>query len=209
MYDQVAVPIQPKSSFKKSFRRFCFSPLLRMRARRLSPPIVQSLHDCASVMDFGFGDMILTEHLDRTYAKKVVGVDTIDSNLSNMPVTLYDGNRLPFDDKSIDASMVIYVLHHCQDIEGMLQELKRVSKKKIIIIEEVYKNSLGRFILNLHDCGNILLSTKMDLPCNFMTLEKWMEIFTKLNLTVNKSFRIYQYPMFNLTHQIFFELGMS
>jgi SAM-dependent methyltransferase len=202
--------VHPKPSLKKTVRRLCFGSWLRMRARRLYPHIIKSVQDCTTIVDLGCGDTILTEFIDRTSEKKVLGVDTLDTNLTSIPVLIYDGQSLPFEDKSVDASIVIYVLHHCQDVNSVLTELKRVTRKKIIIIEEVYRSPFSRFLLHFHDTiGNRMLSSKMDIPLNFKTMESWREIFQKQDLDIKNSFRIKQYPLMNLTHQILFELKVG
>ncbi len=202
-------PVEQKWTLKRRLRRFLFKIVLEARAKRLTRHIMDSLEDCSNLIDLGCGDMILTECIDSMTDKEVLGVDTVNSNLTKLPLIIYDGSRLPFDDKSIDAALVAFVLHHCDDIQKMLSELKRVTKKKIIVLEEVYKNFVTQKILHCHDFGNRLLSSKMEIPLNFLTHDAWMKTFRELNLQVNKSFRIYQYPMMNLTHQIFFELGVQ
>jgi ubiquinone/menaquinone biosynthesis C-methylase UbiE len=180
-----------------------------MRARRLTRHIVASTKDCTSLLDFGCGDMILTEFVHHYSDIDVTGIDTIDSNLSRLPVTLYDGDRIPYSDKSFDATMVAYVLHHCSDISAVLGEIKRVTKRKILVFEEVYINNVSRHILQIHDFGNRFLSSKMNIPCNFLRIDQWYDTFANLGLKVEKCTRIYQYPMLNLTHQILFELTIE
>ena len=133
-------------------------------------------------------------------------MDTIDTNLSRLPVVLYDGDKIPFSDKSFDATMVAYVLHHCADIPSVLREMKRVTSRKLIIFEEIYSRSLSRRLLHLHDFGNRFLSSKMNIPCNFMKIEQWLDQFAALGLRVDRCTRIHQYPILNLTHQVLFEL---
>lgn len=199
----------PVFSLKRFLRRSLFAPVLRTRAKRLGPYIFDSLHDCSSILDFGCGDMILTEFLKSSSPERhVVGIDTIDSNLSNLPLLLYDGTALPFEDNAFDAVIVGFVLHHCSNIEDILIEIKRVARKKIIIFEEVYTGGLNKKILHCHDFGNRLLSWKMEIPLNFLTLEDWLKKFKDLNLYLKDFYRVYQYPFFNLTHQLLFELAI-
>jgi len=153
--------------------------------------------------------MILTEFLHHHTELQVTGLDTVDSNLSRLPVTLYDGDRIPFDDRAFDATMVAYVLHHCGDISAVLREMKRVTARKLIVFEEVYAHDVSRRILHLHDFGNRLLSTKMNIPCNFMRTDQWYGLFATLGLSLEKCTRIYQYPVLNLTHQLLFELTID
>jgi ubiquinone/menaquinone biosynthesis C-methylase UbiE len=183
--------------------------LLRIRARRLTRHIVDSTKNCTSLLDLGCGDMILTEFVHHNSEMNVTGIDTIDSNLSHLPVTLYDGNRIPFLDNTFDATMVAYVLHHCSDISAVLREIKRVTNRKILVFEEIYDHRVSRHILQMHDFGNWLLSSKMKIPCNFLRIEQWYDTFADLGLKVEKCTRIYQYPMLNLTHQVLFELTIQ
>ena len=152
--------------------------------------------------------MILTEYLHHHSGMHITGIDTVDSNLSHLPVILYDGDRIPFADGEFDASMVAYVLHHCHDISAVLTEMKRVTTRKLIIFEEIYNHRIARCVLNTHDLGNRFLSSKMKIPCNFMKMEQWYHLFATLGLKVDKCTRIYQYPVFNLTHQVLFELSL-
>lgn len=168
--------------------------------------IIDSTTGCTSLLDLGCGDMILTEHIHKRSDLAVTGIDTVNSNLSHLPLTIYNGDTIPFPDKSFDATMVAYVLHHCIDIPSVLREMKRVTSKKLIIFEEVYRSDASRRVLQLHDLGNRLLSSKMNIPCNFMKIEQWYDLFTKHGLNVEKCTRIHQYPMLNLTHQVLFEI---
>lgn len=194
---------------KTRIRRFFFKKLLHMRARRLAHHIVDCTKGCTSLLDLGCGDMILTEFLHHHSALKVTGVDMVDSNLSHLPVILYDGDKIPFPDGTFDATMVAYVLHHCLDISAVLREMARVTSRKLIVFEEVYTRGAAKRILQLHDFGNRFLSTKMNIPCNFMRMEQWYDLFASLGLKVEKTTRIYQYPMLNMTHQVLFELTVT
>ena len=194
---------------KVKIRRFFFKLLLDARARRLSPHVMNSTKNCRSLLDPGCGDMIFTEFIHSTSGLKVNGVDMIDSNLSHLPVRLYNGDVLPFHDKTFDAAMVAYVLHHCHDIAAVLREMMRVTTRKLIVFEEVYKRSTSRCVLNLHDFGNRFLSSKMNIPYNFLRIEEWYELFGELGLNVVNCTRVYQYPVLNMTHQVLFELQIE
>jgi hypothetical protein len=67
----------------------------------------------------------------------------------------------------------------------------------------------ARQLLKLHDCANRLLSTKMNIPCNFLRIGQWYELFGSLGLKIEKCTRIYQYPMLDVTHQVLFELTVN
>ena len=191
---------------KKALRNVFLKPLLKVRARLLGPHINASVKDCDSILDLGCGDGVLASYLKKRCHQNITSIDTIDSNLTKMKVQLYDGQKLPFPDKSFDATMVVFVLHHCQNIEDMLREIVWVTRKKIVIFEEVYTGDISKFFLEWHDKGNILYSSKMDIPLNFKTRDGWKELFVKMGLNVTRTKRVFQYPILNMTNQIFFEI---
>ena len=54
-----------------------------------------------------------------------------------MKLTLYDGKRLPFEDDSFDAVLLMFVLHHAEDAGAVLREARRVSRDRVIVLEDV------------------------------------------------------------------------
>lgn len=196
----------PVTSLKKDIRRFFFKALLKSRAKRLSPIILKALGNSTSLLDLGCGDMILTEHLNHHSKIAITALDTIDTNLSQLPLMLYTGTTIPYANGSFDATMVAFVLHHCTDIESILLEIKRVSSQRILILEEIYSGFYTKKLLQMHDFGNRFLSSKMHIPLNFLKIEEWHAIFERIGLKLVNSTRIYQYRMLNCTHQILFEL---
>ncbi|MGD0328233.1 MAG: class I SAM-dependent methyltransferase [Minisyncoccia bacterium] len=64
---------------------------------------------------------------------------------------LYDGRRMPFDDNAFETSIATYVLHHAFDRKALLEEMRRVTSKRIILVEELYHNFFGKIQLALLD----------------------------------------------------------
>lgn len=64
---------------------------------------------------------------------------------------LYDGNRIPFDNDSFETSIAMYVLHHTPDRHTLLNEMRRVSSKRIILVEEIYYGIFGKIRLAILD----------------------------------------------------------
>jgi len=62
-------------------------------------------------------------------------------------VVLYDGVRIPFADGAYDVSLAMYVLHHTPSPEALLAEMRRVSAKRIVLVEELYRHPLGKLHL--------------------------------------------------------------
>ncbi len=62
-------------------------------------------------------------------------VDVVDYNETELPLDLYDGLRLPYDDDSFDYSLLVFVLHHTPDPLLVLREALRVSLRGVFVIE--------------------------------------------------------------------------
>jgi SAM-dependent methyltransferase len=97
------------------------------------------LAGAASVLDIGVGSGLALRYLilqnpHLTFA----GVDVRDLRLSGIevPIQIYDGYTLPFATKQFDISLLFYVLHHCHHPQRVLAEATRVTRQKLIIIEE-------------------------------------------------------------------------
>ncbi len=92
------------------------------------------------------------------------------------------GTPIPFADKSFDTSMFITVLHHIPDPVAVLKEAMRVTRKSVIIVEDLYRHSLGRLWTILRDM--IYNFEFIGHPCQFHKREEWTEIFEGLGLHV-------------------------
>jgi ubiquinone/menaquinone biosynthesis C-methylase UbiE len=66
-------------------------------------------------------------------------------------VVLYGGAHMPFRDRAFDAAVAMYVLHHTSDPSRLLGEMKRVSRKRILLVEELYRHLPGKLGLALLD----------------------------------------------------------
>ena len=91
------------------------------------------------ILDVGAGNCILCRELCRR------GYDVVPVDLKNLsfvdevvPV-VYDGAAFPFGKDSFDVALLITVLHHAPDPDAVLEEVRRVTKR-IIVIEEIYEH---------------------------------------------------------------------
>jgi ubiquinone/menaquinone biosynthesis C-methylase UbiE len=89
------------------------------------------------VLDVGAGDCRLDLLLQRDPGCEVVPVDVADCNRTELPLTLFDGRRLPFADDSFDVVLLVFVLHHAEDPRAVLMEARRVSRRQVIVFEDV------------------------------------------------------------------------
>jgi ubiquinone/menaquinone biosynthesis C-methylase UbiE len=187
----------------KWLQRRLFAPVLETKARRLSRELVPHLRNARRVLDFGCGDMFLTRRLRAALPQaELVGLDVLDTNLTELSPVLYDGTRIPFEDGHFDHAVVVFSLHHCHRELDALAELRRVTAGPVLVIEELYQNALDRALTCAHDwVVNRVESWKVPIPFHFHTDAEWRRAFLRLGWTVALDRRVYQLPALNLTHQ--------
>jgi SAM-dependent methyltransferase len=147
----------------------------QLRAQRNFRPIEPYL--IGNVLDIGAGSCMIADLISRQH--DITCIDVIDSNKTKLPLKIYDGKKLPFKDKTFDTSILLYVLHHSEDPDRLFKEALRVTKKRIIIGEDVYTGKLSLFLLKLFDTGNLLSAKDMPMPFNFRKEEEWAGLFRK------------------------------
>ena len=90
------------------------------------------------ILDYGAGSGLLGEEISKDFKKKVVLTDIAKRNQTNLPFFISKGTTTPFPDKRFDTTLVFSVLHHVQRLKKLLKEIKRITKKRIIVSEIVY-----------------------------------------------------------------------
>lgn len=156
------------------------------RAKNISAFIKNYIKKGESILDVGSGNGTILNQIEKDCDAKIQGIDVIDYMDTDIPFKLFDGKTIPFKDKSFDNVLIIETLHHCDDPIRILKESVRVSKKKIIILEDVYINPLHRIIT----CGyDYLMNFRhaVNTPFNFKKEKEWMAVFKKLNLNIVKN----------------------
>lgn len=85
-----------------------------------------------SVLDVGCGDGFVLNHLPKCTRK--VGADINRPKRCNFDFIKMDFNkeRFPFGDSEFDAVLCCEVLEHINNVEGLIDEMKRVGKKVVI-----------------------------------------------------------------------------
>jgi ubiquinone/menaquinone biosynthesis C-methylase UbiE len=154
--------------------------LYRKRAVYYSGLIKDYIKKNEKVLDIGAGSGYIAEILSKK--ADLTLLDIKDYNQTRLPLKLYDGKNIPFKDNSFDAALILTVLHYAPETEKFLKEVKRVSRK-IIIIDDVYKTKFGKFAINLNDAiisNTVGVFTKF----NFKTDTELKRIFQNLNLRV-------------------------
>ena len=118
----------------------------------------------SNIIDLGAGFGRLLEAYVNKYNKEVVLYDYADNLLEEARKTIEkekhkhvktikgDLRKLPFDNNSFDAAIMVRVLHHIKDVPALLKEINRILKDNSIFIME-YANKRNfleiiKFLIN-------------------------------------------------------------
>ena len=125
------------------------------------------------VLDIGGGWGFYGEPLARR-GHKVTVLDVCRPGYQKAPVVIYEGRRIPFADASFDASCLITVLHHCPDPQAVIREARRVTKKILVVVEDLYHHTPGRWWTRTRD--QILNFEFFGHPDQFRSAQEWIDL---------------------------------
>ncbi|MDP3685861.1 MAG: class I SAM-dependent methyltransferase [bacterium] len=148
------------------------------------------------LLDYGSGKGRLGALIRDTIAVRVTGVDITDYRETDIPLALYDGKQLPFSDETFDVSLAACVLHHHSDPELGIRELRRVTRRTVLVVEDAWTGWLNRWCLYVAEfLCNRWNSARIPLPYHFMRPEVWTDLFRKNRLRVIDE-RRFRYGLF-------------
>lgn len=131
-----------------------------------------------AVLDVGAGNGDFSKFL-KSQSHQVKAIDiTAESKHPDLDFTLFDGITIPFPDKSMDTCICMFVLHHTNNQEELIREMKRVSAKYIVIGEDIINNSFDILLGKIH--LNTAPWAKGD--NSFRTNQGWLNLFEQLGL---------------------------
>ena len=124
-------------------------PLERVVTAYASPKIdyirrVVSLDNRSSILDLACGNGVFTYHLSGI-SHFVVGLDLSDHLLLQNRYgqrVCADAHGLPFSDGSFDVVFEANLLHHVEDRDPIIAEMKRVSRRYLVFVEPNRYNPL-------------------------------------------------------------------
>jgi len=154
------------------------------RMELLSTYFSDCLEKGSRILDIGCGDGMIDSLIMQKAKVEIEGLDVLVRDKTYIPVTQFDGKKIPFEDNSFDTVIVIDVLHHTDNPKQLMSEMKRVAKNNILIKDHTLNGFLAKGTLKLMDyVGNSHYGVR--LPYNYLTKNEWTAIFKELNLTVH------------------------
>ena len=170
----------------------------RRRLDRIAAKLGPLLPKTARVLDVGCGDgQLAARILEARPDVQIVGIDVLARPRAFIPVQLFDGQKIPFDDRSFDAVIFVDVLHHTDDPSVLLHEARRVSRNVVLIKDHYSDGASAPLTLRVMDwVGNAPHGIR--LPYNYWTRSQWREAWREEHFDVSRvstELGLYPWPL--------------
>lgn len=157
------------------------------RAYDMALEISRSLRRSLSqrILDVGCGNGYIAHHLSAMLQTSVLGIDLDAKTEAAIDYRSFNGTHFPVESSSLDAVLFCYVLHHAQDIELLLSEVRRVLCEggQVIVYEDNPEKWWDRIVCSLHDRQWRGRSG----PCIFNTEAGWRTVFEAAGFEITRS----------------------
>lgn len=137
-----------------------------------------------SVLDVGSGNGLIAAALADDRDARVHCLDVIDLNRSRLPLTLFDGWRIPFGDGEFQVVMCNFVLHHTALQEQLLREMARVARRRVVVMEDLLETPLDHVLTTFHRLASIVRYRSRAM--RFRSDWEWRDLFHRLGLDVEE-----------------------
>jgi SAM-dependent methyltransferase len=174
------------------------SYVVRRRMRRLCDHLGRLIPHGSTVLDVGCGDGSIASFLmSRRRDLHINGIDVLIRRDAEIPVGLFNGETIPYEDGSFDVVMFVDVLHHTGEPMILLSEAARVARRAIVIKDHLADGIFAVPTLRFMDrVGNARHGVA--LPYNYWSRQRWLDAFQRLGLSVGdwlSQLKIYPWPL--------------
>jgi len=169
-----------------------YSPPVSLRDREIGSRVLPHLERGWEVLDLGSGTGRLSRWLRDRAGTRPTLADVVEfgNRVEGLPyVKLEDPLTTPFADGSFDAVLMLFVLHHVprwEDQEALVAEAARVSRNRLILVEDTPR-SRGDRLLNTAWDWALNLRHGVPRPFSFRTVEGWRGVFRRAGLVERAS----------------------
>jgi len=152
------------------------------RAYDMALEIARVLPDKSRVLDVGCGSGFIAHHLSAMLNAKAIGIDLDARAEAAIDYRQFDGKEFPVADRSVDAVLLCYVLHHAQDLSILMNELHRVLSfgGQAVIYEDIPSAWWDRLVCWTHS----LKWRKRTGPCTFRNESEWRALFNSAGFDI-------------------------
>lgn len=185
------------------------------RVKIITSQVTQYFEDVSGkAIDYGAGDGQITQELHDNLDLDIEGVDIRLYKNQNVtvPITLLNKSNVEVADKTYEAALLTNVLHHERDNEKILDELDRIVRRKLVIIEtvpvgeteEAMEQDKDRTFMNDYLHNRLFHNDDVPVPGSYETPKKWVNRFAQhgWKLISEKDLEFDQ-PIFRIRHYLF------
>ena len=168
------------------------------RAYDMALEIARVLPAKSRVLDVGCGNGFIAHHLSAMVEANVMGIDLYETTEAAIRYRQFDGKHFPVADRSVDAVLLCYVLHHAQDLGIVMNELRRVLSAggQAIIYEDIPSVWWDRLVCWIHDWK----WRERTGPCTFRRESEWCALFNSAGFEIVTERLLSRWR--NLTHPV-------
>lgn len=158
-----------------------------MRLQSLHQEIVPILHAGDHVLDVGCGSGALGRAIidspECPPGVKITGLEKFRRSDELAVVKFYDGQKIPYPDKSFEVVILADVLHHASHPHNLIYECSRVVRRALIIKDHKVEGFLAQQRISLMDWAS---NVQYGIPClyRYNKLKEWEKLFGQLDLEI-------------------------
>ena len=160
------------------------------RAKIIASQVVQQFTDVkGKTIDYGAGDGQVTQILHDQLGLDIEGVDIRMYKGKNItvPIMLFNGDHVNVSDSTYEAGLLTNVLHHENNNEKVLNELDRIVKNKLVVLETVpigeseedMEKDKDRTFMNDYLYNRLFHNADVPVPGAYETPKGWVDCFNK------------------------------
>jgi SAM-dependent methyltransferase len=168
------------------------------RAYDMAQEIARVIPRGSHVLDVGCGSGYIGHHLSAMLNGSVVGIDLGQATEAPIDYRSFNGTHFPVENSSFEAVLFCYVLHHAQNVELIMAELRRVLRAggRAVIYEDIPERWWDRLVCAMH---NLKWRSRTG-PCSFHTSDEWRLVFQNAGFEIVSERRLSR--LRNLAHPV-------
>jgi ubiquinone/menaquinone biosynthesis C-methylase UbiE len=169
--------------------REVYAPVVFLRESEIGGKLAPHLEAGSQVLDLGAGTGRIAAWLARRVGIRPTLADVVDydNRVQDFPfLRMTDPLRIPTEDDSFDAVIMLFVFHHMErweEQERLAAEAARVTRRHLLVIEDTPTSRMDRWLNTAWD-WMLNLRHGVPTPFTFRSPQEWREVFDRAGLRV-------------------------